>query len=264
MADTDHMCARLCRLAAVTVTLLVLAAAPSFGRASAPPLTRLLQSDMSQPSQALPQGVPTWYDWATHPRPNPVHDPGSYRAFTPWGQLYQCAGTRVQPGETTQLRDLQTWVLLRGSDRWTRVQETSAMSGGAFAEDYAGPTIAADYSSGDTATVVHPVRGHNFHFWPEQGRIPLRPSRVRAVTVAVQARLAALRAPAGHEPCLTLSVGGDLWGSFDSTQSANQDIGIGRFKRVEPRWRLFTMSTASDAILDRDPPPAIGPSRFAF
>jgi hypothetical protein len=255
---------RISRLAAAVGTLLAVAATPALGRASSSPLTQLLESDMSQPSQALPQGVPTWYDWATHPRPNPVQDPGQYHAFTPWGQLYQCAGTKVLTGETTQLRDLQTWVLLRGSRRWTRIQMTSAMGGGAFAEDYAGPTLAADYTASTARTTVLPVRGHNFHFWPAQGRIPFRPSQVLAVTVAVQARLAAPQTPAGQEPCLTLSVGGDVWGSLGSTQSTNQDIGIGRFKRVERRWRLFTMSTASDALLDRGLPPAIGPARDAF
>ena len=50
--------------------------------AAAVAMNRVLVSDMSQPSERLPQGVPTWYDWANHPRVNPVASPRKFRAFT--------------------------------------------------------------------------------------------------------------------------------------------------------------------------------------
>src|SRR6202012_2111265 len=97
---------------------------------------------------------------------------------------------------------------------------------------------------------------HNFHFWPGSGRVDQRPAQVSAVVVAVQARLQPLSSNTAA-PCLVLSVGGDLWRSRTAGPggSNSTDIGIGRFKRVERRWRLFTMTTASAALLQRTPAP---------
>ncbi|HEX3974781.1 MAG TPA: hypothetical protein VHW96_00880 [Solirubrobacteraceae bacterium] len=226
---------------------------------------RLLLSDMSQPSEALPQGVPSWYDWAGHPRVRPVASPRSFRAFTAWGQLYQCAGTSTSSAAAVQLRDLQTWVLPRGSSTWRRIQFSSEMQGAAFAENYDGPTLPAHYVAKTSGTAVKPVARHNFHFWPSSGRVSLRPAQVAGIVVAVQARLQMQpRGPAA--PCLVLSVGGDLWRSLrvEPGGSNSADVGIGRFKRVERRWRLFTMTTASPELLDRVPPPGIAPAGDDF
>src|ERR1700755_1243078 len=91
------------------------APSPPAKAASLGALSRLLLSDMSQPSERMPQGVPSWYDWAGHPRVRQVKSPRSYRAFTAWGQLYQCAGTSATRGEGVQPRDMQAWALPRGA-----------------------------------------------------------------------------------------------------------------------------------------------------
>jgi len=233
--------------------------------ASTGAVNRLLVSDMSQPSEKLPQGVPSWYDWAGHPRVHPVTSPRSYRAFTSWGQLYQCAGTSGARGTAVELRDLQAWALPRGSTQWQEIQSSSVMQGAAFAEDYDGPTVPAHYVAKPSGTSVTPVSGHNFHFWPGSGRVDLRPAQVSAVVVAVQARLQP-RASGTAAPCLVLSVGGDLWRSRTAEPggSNSADIGIGRFKRVERRWRLFTMTTASATLLQRTPAPPIAPAGDDF
>jgi hypothetical protein len=194
-----------------------------------------------------------------------VASPRTFQAFTAWGQLYQCAGTPASSRETVQLRDLQTWVLPRASKTWRRIQSSSAIQGAAFAEDYAGPTVPARYVASPTGTAVRPVSHHNFHFWPSSGRVSLRPTQVAAVVVAVQARLQR-QPPASAAPCLVLSVGGDLWRTLrvEPGGSASADIGIGRFKRVQRQWRLFTMTTASTALLARSPLPGIAPAGDDF
>ena len=233
--------------------------------AAAVAMNRVLVSDMSRPSERLPQGVPTWYDWANHPRVNPVASPRKFRAFTAWGQLYQCAGTSAAPGETVRLRDMQTWVLTRGSGLWRRIQYSSEMQGAAFADDYDGPTVAAHYLATTSGTAVWPVARHNFHFWPSTGRASVRPAQIEAIAVAVQARL---QTPprASAAPCLVLSVGGDLWRSLRAEPGSGNtaDVGIGRFKRVERRWRVFTMTTATTNLLDRVPLPGISPADEDF
>ena len=208
-------------------------------------MNRLLASDMSQPSERLPQGVPTWYDWAGHPRVHPVAAPGSFRAFTAWGQLYQCAGTSPSPQELVQLRNLQSWVLPRRSSRWRRIQFSSAMQGAAFAEDYDGPTVPAHY--------VVKASGTPSDRWRVTTSIsgPAPAARVcvpcRSPRSWLPWRPVCRRDPGPPAPCLVLSVGGDLWRSLRAGPGTGNtaDIGIGRFKRVERRWRLFTMTTAS-------------------
>jgi hypothetical protein len=234
-------------------------------RTSVAAQTRLLVSDMSDRSERLPAGVPGWYDWAAHPRTHSLAPLRHFRAFTAWGQLYQCADAPRTPGATVELRDLQAWVLFRGATAWRRIQFSSDLGGAAFAEDYAGPTVAGRYSPSATGTSAQLVSGHNFHFWPDAGRVSLNASDVAAVTVALEARLQSTPARSAA-PCLVLSVGGDMWRSFTAAAGGDSsgDVGIGRFKQVVNRWRLFTMTTASSAVLHRTPLPPIAPSGDDF
>jgi hypothetical protein len=235
------------------------------GLASTATQTRLLLSDMSQPSQEMPAGVPSWYDWAEHPRAHPISSlMRTFHAFTAWGQLYQCAGARPTPGAEVELRDLQAWALLRGAHQWRRIQFSSDLGGAAFAEDYDGPTVPGRYAASLTATSARLVSGHNFHFWPDAGRVDLTASDVAAVTVALEARLESK--PKAAAPCLALSVGGDMWRSLTATAGGSEsgDVGIGRFKRVESHWRLFTMTTASARVLNQTPVPPMSPAADDF
>jgi hypothetical protein len=232
------------------------------GTSGSPAQARLLLSDMLNPSEELPAGVPQWYDWSGHPRTRSLAPLRDYRAFTAWGQLYQCAGAPPAPAAAIDLRDLQAWVLPRGSRRWRRIQFSSDLGGAAFAEDYAGPAAPGRFSASRSNTSAHVVPGRNFHFWPQAGRVSLNAHDVAAVTVALEAQLAPTHARAAA-PCFVLSVGGDLWQSL-TAQTGVSDVGIGRFKRVESRWRLFTMTTASAATLQRSPLPLIAPAADDF
>ncbi len=231
------------------------------GLASTAIQTRLLLSDMSGPSQEMPAGVPSWYDWAEHPRVHPISSlMRTFHAFTAWGQLYQCVGARPTPSAEVELRDLQAWVLQRGAHQWRRIQFSSDLGGAAFAEDYDGATVPGRYDASPTVTSAQLVSGHNFHFWPDAGRVELTAFDVAAVTVALEARLESQPQPTA--PCLVLSVGGDMWQSLTAAagRSASGDVGIGRFKRVESHWRLFTMTTASPGVLSQTPVPSMSPA----
>ncbi len=229
-------------------------------RTSTTEQTRLLLSDMSARSERLPEGVPTSFDWARHPRARPIDRTGGFRAFTAWGQLYQCAGTPATPDASVYLRDLQAWVLFRNSASWRRIQFSSDIAGASFADDYAGPTLPGRYSPSSSGTSAQLISGHNFHFWPSSGRVSLDASAVVAVTVALQARLDGNQARVAT-PCLVLSVGGDTWQSLTATTggSSSADVGIGRFKLVTSHWRLFTMTTAPARLLQPDPLPPLAP-----
>jgi hypothetical protein len=181
------------------------------------------------------------------------------RAFTAWGQLYQCAGSPATPDAAVELKNLQAWVLRRSSNHWQRIQFSSDLGGAAFADDYSAPTLRGRYSASSTGTTARLTNGHNFHFWPNSGRVRLNGYDVKAMTVALEARRVPSSAQAAG--CLVLSVGGDMWSSLTAQAGGDSsgDVGIGRFKRVERQWRLFTMTTASAAVLHQDPVPPLSP-----
>jgi hypothetical protein len=189
-----------------------------------------------------------------------------FSAFTAWGQVYHCVGARFSAHDAVDLRDLQAWVLLRSARTWRRIQLSSDLQGAAFAEDYAQPTVAAQYLAyGIAGTSVMLRPGYNFHFWPNSGRVSLRASDVVAYVVAMRARLRPSRRN-GRQPCLVLSVGADLWRSLTAPGGYGDsgDVGIGRFKRVKRRWRLFTMTTAGRNLLREFPLPltSVADERF--
>ena len=217
-------------------------------------LSALMLTDMGRPGEARPHGVPATYDWAGHGRRRPIPRRG-YAAFIPWGHLYNCASSHVATREPVELRNLDGWVLRRSTGSWTAVRRSSELSGGAFPERYAGQTLAPNIVRQDgMSTVVRLTPEHNFHFWPAQGRASVPSTDIQAIAVTVRARFV-------HRTnaCAVLGVGGDLWRTVSQRSGGPgnvTDVGIGRFKRVDARWRAFTMTTASAALLDLHPVPS--------
>lgn len=224
-------------------------------RLPSPSLQRLLLSDMSLAAEGQPHGVPASYDWARGPRVGRVHNLQPYSAFAAWGQLYRCAGMAVSPSARVEMQGLQGWIFSRTARRWRQVQSSSALLGSDFPEDYVGPRVASrSLRVTRTATFVSLRPKYNFHFWPAGGRASIQGQDVLATVVLVTARLLPLRRGGG---CALLSVGGDFWRSpTAASRDSAADAGIGRFKRVRAAWRLFSMSTASPALLERYPLPA--------
>jgi hypothetical protein len=225
----------------------------------------LLERDMSRPSEERPSGVEQGVDWAAGPRVNPgTAAASSFKAFTAWGQLYACAGRRDDEAgrmgeDVVELRGLEAWALPRGGGDWKRIQASSSLAGRAFREDYRGNVSVPPrtYARNARGTTVSLLEGHNFHFWPGAGRAALDVQEVAAVAVAAHARQRPAEA-AKPLPCTVLSMGADYWRDRTSAWSGsrnNVDAGIGRFKRLDRRWRLFTMTTASPALLRQKPVP---------
>jgi hypothetical protein len=221
------------------------------------PVGPLLSADMRRPSEKLPHGVPTSYDWATGPRVRDTTRARQFTALTGWGQVYRCATSTRTTSRPVELKGLETWVLRRSTRRWVRVQRSSLVNGAAFPEDFHGSAAPANFLRHDEhGTTVRMRAGRNFHFWPSGPRATVPVADVQAVTVMVRGRIA-LERGAGR-PCLVLSVGADFW--RDATAGADgfrnsADAGIGRFKRLGGTWRLFTMTSASAAVLAAHPFP---------
>jgi hypothetical protein len=231
------------------------------------PLATLLWTDMHRAHEVLPQGVPSDFNWARRPRVNMGNNPRGFRALLGWGQLYPCAGDRSGPLAPVELRDLNTWVLSRSTSRWKLVEASQQVVGGAYREDYLNnESVPGDVGTGPGGgTLVTMLPERNFHFWEATGRTEIDPTNIMGVVVTLRARLLSNQ-PVGavsHE-CLVLGVGADYWFSKTAIWTSHgrtvRDVGIGRFKLVEPTWRLYTMTSASSSLLRRYPLPYSVPS----
>jgi hypothetical protein len=195
----------------------------------------MLAADMAQPHEVLPHGVPTYWAWAKNAFVSPPA-PADYSAFTAWGQVYRCANAPHDPDDVIEIQGLQTWELDQSG--WHQYQASSDITGVAFPEDYSRAQIPADIRarSGNWLK-VRMTEGYNFHFWPAT-RAPFGAS-VQTVVVLVRARLIAYGVKAN---CVGLSVGGDYWQTVADPLANVTGAGVGRFKRVEGGWRVFSMT----------------------
>jgi hypothetical protein len=224
--------------------------APSVG------LSPLLSSDMTLGSEAMPDGFTG--DWAYKPRAKTnLWRTGQYTHIMPWGTLYQEQGGNHTAAKAN-VADLQAWA---GYDdgSWYRVKWNSGAPAGSqgnlFPENWinangtvtpgGGSISATTQQLGDGSTTVrlgdgspNPL-GYLYHFW-SQGRFDLRTapkplSSLARVVITLRARID----PATYNPNAkyVLATGADRWGPNGEN---GWDAVIGRFKKVDANWRLYT------------------------
>lgn len=219
--------------------------------------------DMQLPHEGRPHGVPDSFNWSRKPRIGQGADPGSYKALTAWGQLYEEAGGNPAANTRVHIRNIRAYVLSRRDHRWHRVQDSTDVAGAAFREDFARNDAApADVrTEADGGISVKAGAGRNFHFWPASGRAAIDRRDVAGVFVTIQARLI-LDDPAQpddrNRARYLLGAGGDYWKNRKSRWffwKTNRDIAIGRFKFVKNDWQAFNMATLSPDELRQNPPP---------
>lgn len=214
--------------------------------------------DMTLPAETLPAGAP---GWAIRPRINYGNDPRGFTGFTPWGQLYNCATGNAQPTARVQLADLHAYIMSKATGLWIPIRSDNPVGGYLYREDFAENqhVDANDAVVEGPSTTTDVPAGTTYHFVPRSARVAINPADVGGVLVVMRARLR----PYSFDytttpPCLTLSVGADYWrtptADWDGTNN-NDDVGIGRFKRVTYAWRLFSMTTMSQAKLLSAPAP---------
>jgi len=222
---------------------------------------RTLLEDMKLPHEAKLSGVPDSYNWAARPRVGMGLQPGRFRAFIPWGQVYLERGTLPAANTRVQLRGLRAYLLSKRTGEWSLVS-SGEVEGAAYREDFAQdankPADVRPEPEGGVS--VRLERGFNFHFWTKAGRVEIHPEDLDGVFVTVQARLV-LADPSKPDDRdrarYLLGVGADYWLARDSKWDnfkTNGDVAIGRMKRVTKQWRAFNMAVPLDAVR-RTPPP---------
>lgn len=219
--------------------------------------------DMTLPHVAVPRGVPAQVDWRLKPRLAMGNNPGEWRAFIAWGQVYAADGTKNPPNVRVQIRALQAFILSKNTGKWTRVQFANRVEGAwyeeSFADDKSKPSDARPEPDGTLSVTIDD--GYNYHFWTNE-RISIDPADIGGVVTAVQARLI-LTDPKGpdnrKDARLMMSVGADYWQALDSKWDywkTNADVGIGRFRMIGNDWSWHYMTSLDAAALRKNPPPA--------
>lgn len=213
-------------------------------------------ADFRLKHEALPDGVPSGYDWYSKPRTGSWNKPPSgFTAITGWGQAFWTQGT-TSPGAYLLLKNQMTLVCHGSQRQWTLIQ-SSDTEGAEFRPDFAGNTakkaLAATYIEAP-ASVIGFNAASAYHFWPKAGRASIPSGEICGMLFLVQARAEPIRAGSYAKPHMLLGMGADYWlnktAPWDNYKT-NKDVAIGRLKLVGTAWSWYGLSTASDADLRR-------------
>jgi Ca2+-binding RTX toxin-like protein len=227
-------------------------------------LADLLISDMTLAGEGKPHGVPDYYGWSIKPRIYKGNDPGDFQAMIAWGQVYEEAGGNPATNSRVQLQNIQTFILSKSTGQWVKIQDSQAVDGAAFRENYVGNVNrpANGIKLPDGSIAVTAGQGFNYHFWPASGKIEIDPNDIAGIVTSVEARLVVAdpsQPDDRNSANYVLNMGGDYWRNtsvpWNGLDVNNSEIGQGRFKYVTSEWQTFSMSTLNANLLLNNPPP---------
>jgi hypothetical protein len=219
-------------------------------------------NDRTLAHEGSPRGVPTYYDWAIQPRTGMGNNPGKFKAFVTWGQIYVAATAKPPSNTRVQIRNLKAYFLSKKSGKWEFLQGSVGAEGAAFKEDFSNnDNKPADVRAEENGTLsIRVGDGYNYHFW-NPNRAEIDPTDIDGIFTTAQARLI-LHDPNGtddrNKTAYLMSMGADYWSTLSAQWDnfkTNGDAGIGRFKYVEQSWKSFNMTTATPEQLRKNPPP---------
>lgn len=227
---------------------------------------QLILDDMTLPHEPRPAGVPVSYDWGLKPRVGMGNDSKGFRAFIPWGQLYEAEGGNPAKNTKVELRTLKGYWLSKKTGKWSLLStsDREGIEGNAYVADFKDdvnkPSGARVVGKG---VVVGAGGGYNYHFWPKNGRVSIDPDDIAGIFTTCEARLVRddpAKPDDRDRARLVLSIGGDYWKALDSQWDqlkTNGDAGIGRFRLVRKEWGWFNMCTLPAERLKANPPPGV-------
>ena len=79
-------------------------------------------TDMTEPHEGRPHGVPPSIDWALAPRYGAEAPPDTWDAAITWGQLYEWIDGNPALNTRVQIRDLEMYYLSKSDLKWHLLQ----------------------------------------------------------------------------------------------------------------------------------------------
>lgn len=213
-----------------------------------------------------------WSNFSAWP-PSQSVDP-VFRVPFAWGHVYQAADAQnnnVNGASNTRvnLRNGKT-LILRNSGVWVVWNEQSVPSGAYYRWDFAGDQQfpGSVRFENDGTISVKPSGEFTFHFWHgPKSEVP-SPETVRGIVTCVEARLIVDNAGLADDRSAARYVaqsGCDLYHSStypyatDYPGNATPAIGGGGHGLVANDWRVFSLTTLTQAELTANPPPGFEP-----
>lgn len=211
----------------------------------APPgtLAALLKADMTGSSEALP-GFP-WLDWAQHPVIQSFPPHSNMQCNTAWAVLDGVGGQRQ--GGRVQIAGMELHLKSKSTGQWQRSQSDFGVVDGAYYDDnFLNGNQSSDQRKESVGCSVGNLpSGFNFHFYPSTGRGSQTPSDVAGLVIIVRARLLP-GSWTGTAPQYVLNAANDWWinktAGWDGNYQNNNGGIVGKYKRVDEKWRMFTAS----------------------
>lgn len=226
-------------------------------------VAKLLAKDMVGKHQGRMHGVPSNYNWAKRPRVGRGNHAGKYQALSVWGQIYEDAKGSPARNVRVACKDIGGWILSERTGRWRRVDATKGVFGHNYVEDFAGnayvPADLRDEPDGSVSSTLG--NGYNFHFSPNHARVWIDPDDIDGIVALYSAKVI-VDDPAGpderHLARYLASAGADYWLNKTVGPKAGvtvDDVGIGKARYLDARWKTVTMSTIGIKRLRRTAPP---------
>ncbi len=223
---------------------------------------RALLSDMSQPSEVVPHGVPASFGWPVKPLVQAGNDPGGFNRLLPWLQVYEAAGANPATNTRVEVRALRARILSKRQGTWTDAASSRSVTGFLYVETYAGDAHkpADTRPEPDGGLSVVPGGGYCFHAWLDAAAWPdmiaIDPDDIGAVVVTFEARLVVddPNKPDDRQAArFVASAGADYWTA--PLFNANKGVAIGRFHRLTGEWQTLAMTTLTPEQAEAHPPP---------
>jgi hypothetical protein len=220
--------------------------------------------------EALPLGLPSNFDFYHGARPGTFGPPGSGRATSSWGQVFEAAPGTGTYDVRVQVRDHRLFFLLRDG-RWVERRadvDDRLIEGGYWSGTFRPQATAAvrDESGnggGSSASLAGlAARDHaTLHFW-WRGWYPREVIPADAVGML---SMAEMRLIPDRNPAVDLgrarfiaSIGADNYASATHTAGGQVVTAVmqPRMKLLTDQWRTFSGTTLTEAQLRANPPPA--------
>ncbi len=227
----------------VLCLLVLLVPALAFGQNPIQTMTE----DMNLPHEAYPHGCP----WCTHATVSNMFPPLGFTYMTAWAVLFEEVNGSRSVNTRIQVRNLKTYLLHKDTMEWEEAPRVDSIFADSYPEwEFGGICEEIDKRVESTGGVSIKMKlGQMVELLPGAGRAMVSPD-VIAVYVIAEARLIPDDRRKPYDLYLAkyvMAVGGDWWIDEGQTPSSggvnNPGIGFGRFKKITPQWRTFSMST---------------------
>jgi hypothetical protein len=210
-------------------------------------------------NEGPPHGVPDYWDFYSRSYVERGNNPDGDRAAVQWGVIYVDENGSSATNTRINIKSCEIYWLQRSTGSWITGTKTSTPLIESYAENFDGPTTAADVRNEPDGTVSTVTRaGRNVHFYPRQ-RFTILPNDLAGWVGVCQMRLIKGN-PSGPDDRAQAhflgETGADYYPGLDSPGiNRNPAIAGGRYKYVRNEWRSFGMTTLPRDVLERNPPP---------